>query len=84
MFSTLQGREQRTGLKVHNISINVNIIEFHYYIWNHHGKCIQISTKSPGIGLEMFEILRISRNHDFVWMVKPMAPCKVLNELHKK
>ena len=23
---------------------NVNIIELHFCIWNHHGKCIQIST----------------------------------------
>ena len=28
----------------------VNIVEFHDYIWNHHAKCIQISTKLPGIG----------------------------------
>ena len=35
---------------------NVNIIEFHYYIWNHHGKCIQISTKMLGFGLVICEI----------------------------
>ena len=30
---------------------NVRIVEFHYCIWNHHAKCIQISTNMPGIGL---------------------------------
>ena len=28
---------------------NVNIVEFHYHIWNHHEKCIQQSTNMPGI-----------------------------------
>ena len=27
----------------------VNIIELHYHIWNHRGKCIQISTNMPDI-----------------------------------
>ena len=32
-----------------------------------------------GIGLEICEIVRILRNkNDFVWMVKPMATCKIL------
>ena len=30
---------------------NVNIVEFHYHIWNHHEKCIQISTNMPSIGI---------------------------------
>ena len=29
---------------------NCNILEFHDHIWNHHVKCIQISTNMPGIG----------------------------------
>ena len=29
---------------------NVKIVDFNYYIWNHHGNCIQISTNMPGIG----------------------------------
>ena len=29
------------------------------YIWNHHEKCIQISTNMPDIGLEICEILSI-------------------------
>ena len=35
---------------------NVNILEFHYHIWNHHEKCIQTSTNMPGIGLIILEI----------------------------
>ena len=35
---------------------NFQIIEFQNYIWNHHGKCIQISTNMPGIGLVVREI----------------------------
>ena len=35
---------------------NVKVIEFHYYIWNHRGKCIQISTNVPGIGSLFREI----------------------------
>ena len=35
---------------------NVNILEFGDYIWNHHEKCIQISTNMPDIGLEMYDI----------------------------
>ena len=59
---------------------NVNILEFGDYIWNHHEKCIEISTNMPGIGLEICEISRIfKQQNDFVWMVKPMAACKVLN-----
>ena len=30
---------------------NVKIVEFHDHIWNHRGKCMQISTNMPGIGL---------------------------------
>ena len=26
------------------------MLEFHDHIWNHHEKCIQISTNMPGIG----------------------------------
>ena len=60
-------------------SKNSNILEFHDHIWNHHEKCIQISTNMPGIGLEICEISRILRNkNDFVWMVKPTVACKVL------
>ena len=36
---------------------NVKIVEFHYHIWNHHEKCIQISTNMPGIGLVIREIV---------------------------
>ena len=33
----------------HKLFTNVKIIEFHYHIWNRHGKYIQISTNMPGI-----------------------------------
>ena len=35
---------------------NVKIIEFHYRIWNHRGKCIKLSTNMPGIGYLIREI----------------------------
>ena len=35
---------------------NVNILEFHDHIWNHHEKFIQISTNMPGIGSIIREI----------------------------
>ena len=58
---------------------NVQILEFGDYIWDHNEKYIEISTNKPGIGLEFCEISRILRNKTiFVWMVKPMAVCKVL------
>ena len=44
------------------LSKNVNIFEVHDHIWNHHGKCIKISTNMPGIGLEICGILGILRN----------------------
>ena len=54
-------------------------MEFGDYVCNHHEKCIQISTNMPGIGLEIFVILEnFEKQNDFVWMVKPLAACKVL------
>ena len=46
-------REQTTSTKYHKIVKNINILEFGDYIWNHHEKCIQISTNMPGIGLDI-------------------------------
>ena len=48
-------------------------------IWNHHLKCIQISTNMPGIGLEISEISIILRNKTILhgWW-NGMAACKVL------
>ena len=34
----------------------VKIVEFHDHIWNHHEKCIQISTNMPGSGSLICEI----------------------------
>ena len=33
-----------------------NILEFHFHIWNHHEKCIKISTNMPGISSLISEI----------------------------
>ena len=58
-------REQTTGTKYHTIFKNVNILEFHDHIWNHHEKCIQKSTNMPIIGSLIREIdvhiLKISK-----------------------
>ena len=35
---------------------NVNIVELHGHIWNHHGKCIQQSTNMAVIGSLIREI----------------------------
>ena len=53
---TMRPHEQTTGLKYLKIFKNVNILEFHEHIWNHHEKCIQISTNMPGIGSLIREI----------------------------
>ena len=57
-------RQVKNVTKVSKIS---NILEFGDYIWNHHEKCIQISTNMPGIGLEMCEMLRILRNKTILY-----------------
>ena len=51
-----------TSQKFQKIVKNIKIREFGDYIWNHHEKCIQISTNMLGIVLEICEILRILRN----------------------
>ena len=58
----------------------VKILEFSEYIWNHHEKCIQISSNMPDIGLEICKISRILRKIPILYgcMVKPMAAYKVL------
>ena len=40
----------------HKLSKNVKIVEFHYHIWNHHEKCIKISTNMPSIGSVIREL----------------------------
>ena len=50
-------REQTTGPKFHKMFKNFKIIENHYYLWNHRGKCIQTSTNMPSIGLVICEIV---------------------------
>ena len=44
------GECRRQVKNVTNLFKTVNIVEFHDYIWNHHKKLIQKSTKTPGIG----------------------------------
>ena len=41
---------------IKNVVKNVNILEFHDHIWNHHEKYIEISTNIPGIGSLIYEI----------------------------
>ena len=47
---------QTTGNKITNICKNVEIVKVHDHIWNHHEKCIQLSTNMPGIGSVIREI----------------------------
>ena len=47
---------QTTGQNVTNFVKNVNILEYHDHIWNHHEKYIQISINMPGIGSLIREI----------------------------
>ena len=46
----------------HKMFKNIQIVEFGDYIWNHHEKCIEISTNKPANGLEICEISRILWN----------------------
>ena len=48
-------REQTTNQKLSKMVQNVKITEFHHNIWKHHGKCIQISTNMPCIGLVTYQ-----------------------------
>ena len=61
-----------------DVSKNDNILEFHDHIWNRHGKCIQISTNMPGIGLvileKAIEMLRILRKQ-ILFCVVNHWPC---------
>ena len=68
MLSTRQaGADDRS-----KIVKNVKIIDFQYYIWNHRGKCIQISTNMPAIGLVNNKIL--VNNINFVKKKKFFKP----------
>ena len=55
-FHAAAGECRRQVKKLKIIVKNVEIVEFHYHIWNHHEKCIQISTNMPSIGLVIPEI----------------------------
>ena len=50
------GECRRQVKNVTNLVKNVKIGEFHYHIWNHYKKCIQISTNMLSIGLVIPEI----------------------------
>ena len=43
-------RLQTTLPNINKMLKNVKIIEFYHHIWNHHTKCIKISTSMPSIG----------------------------------
>ena len=47
---------RRQVKKLTNLVKKVKIVEFHYHIWNHNEKCIQLSTNMPGIGSVIREI----------------------------
>ena len=51
------GECRRQVKNVKNVVKNVNIVGFHDHIWNHHEKCIQISTNMPSIGFVIPEIV---------------------------
>ena len=44
------GVSRRQVKKYTHFVKNVKIVEFRDHIWNHHEKCIQMSTKMPSIG----------------------------------
>ena len=50
------GECRRQVKDLRNVVKNVKIVEFHYHFWNHHEKCIQMSTNMPSIGLVIPEI----------------------------
>ena len=51
------GESRRQVKNETNFVKNVNIVEFHYHIQNHHEKCIQTSTNMPSIGVVIPEII---------------------------
>ena len=73
-LTTQQAFSRRHVKNFTKCSKNVIIIELYYYIWNHHGNCIQISTNLMGIGLDIreisFEILRILIKQKQFWLGK--------------
>ena len=50
------GECRRQVINVTHFVKNVNILDFHAHISNHHEKCIQQSTNMPGIGSLIREI----------------------------
>ena len=64
---------------------NSKNIEFYCYIWNHHGKCIKISTNMPSIGLVICEmgckIWEFDTNKILFYIVKPLAAWQVLTQV---
>ena len=53
---------------------NVKIIEFHYFIWNDHRKCIQINTNMPCIGIVSSGINQVSFLLEYI-MKSSLMPC---------
>ena len=63
------------GEKCHKMFKNFKILEFRDYIWNHHEKCIQISTNMPSIGLVICVKKLFWEKKQIFYMVKPRAKC---------
>ena len=56
MLSTRRASADDGSNNLTNFVKNVNIVEFHDHIWNHHEKYIEISTNMPGFGSLIREI----------------------------
>ena len=77
------GVSRRQSKMSKKFSKNVKIIELHYYIWPHRGKCSQISTNMPGIGLEMCEISRILRGKKTIFVCMVQTNGRVQSKLRE-
>ena len=69
--------------KIHRTSVAMSYIKLHYYILNHYGKNIQISTNMPDIGLVVREIAieMLTGNKKQICMVKHGRPSRALKAL---
>ena len=71
---------QMTGQKFTIFVKNVQCVELHGHIWNHHEKWIQISTNIPSFGLVICEIgFEFYENNNDFYMIKPTIAYKVFN-----
>ena len=66
-FSRGRLNKQTTSWTFYKSSKNSKFLNLVTIIWNHHEKCIQISTNMPDIGLEICEISTIFRNKTMLY-----------------